>query len=144
MTPRPVRNNNPGDIERNAHTMWQGMMPVSEMTPDQRADSTFVVFENPAYGFRALAILLINYQRIDGLKTVSQMINHFAPPNQNNTAAYVKAVAEFLGVSGDAEIDLSKNDVYLSKMMKKIAIVEAGGWFFSDEDLAAGIKMARG
>ena len=76
--PRGIRNNNPGNIERNA-TRWAGM--TAEQT-----DPRFVVFTSPEYGFRALARTLLTYQRKYGLLSIEDMIGRWAPPNENDTA----------------------------------------------------------
>lgn len=89
---RGIRNNNPGNIDRKPNTHWVGM------SPDQSADSRFVVFSAPEYGIRAMARILRNY-RDRGLVTVSHMISTWAPPKENNTAAYIAAVSAETGLS---------------------------------------------
>jgi hypothetical protein len=84
--PRGIRNNNPGNIDRNT-TKWQGM------ADDQSSDPRFVVFKTPQAGIRALAKILLTYQNHDGLKTVRGIIGRWAPAVENNTSAYVAAVA---------------------------------------------------
>ena len=51
---RGIRNNNPGNIDRNA-TKWQGMA-------DKQDDPRFIVFTSPQYGIRAMARVLLTYQ----------------------------------------------------------------------------------
>ena len=59
--PRGIRLNNPGNIEYGES--WRGM------AADQK-DPRFVTFTEPVYGIRALAKLLLNYQRKHGIRTV--------------------------------------------------------------------------
>jgi hypothetical protein len=89
--PRGIRNNNPGNIERNS-TEWQGM------SQDQSADARFCVFDEPVYGLRALMKVLLTYYRKYNLNTAESIINRWAPPHENDTNAYAKAVAKRLGV----------------------------------------------
>lgn len=91
--PRGIRNNNPGNIERNPANKWQGVMPRERMTPEQRAEKRFEVFASPAWGIRALAALLINYYDRHGLNTINKIIGRWAPPVENDTGAYARAVA---------------------------------------------------
>lgn len=95
---RGERNNNPGNIDRTAER-WQGM------AADQSDDYRFVVFSNPVWGIRALAKLVMNYQKKYQLNTVREIINRWAPPVENDTGAYTQAVARRVGVDLDDPID---------------------------------------
>lgn len=97
--PRGIRNHNPGNIVRDG-TPWQGL------AADQSADPRFCVFNTAADGIRALARLLLTYQDKHGLRTVRGIINRYAPPVENDTGAYVRAVAAALGVAADDPIDV--------------------------------------
>jgi hypothetical protein len=136
---RALRNNNPGNIDAGDH--WRGLCPVDQMTPEQKAETRFAVFASPQYGFRALAIILLNYQKIHGLKSIGQCISRWAPNSENNTTAYILAVANYMQVGPDAPLDLT-NPTVLSQACKGIAIHESGGWVFQDIDLQAGVTMA--
>lgn len=96
ITPRGERNNNPGNIKRNA-IQWEGM------SADQ-TDPVFVVFDDATYGIRALGKLLQKYAE-RGLLTVHQIISTYAPGSENNTAAYIAAVSNALGVKPDEQIN---------------------------------------
>lgn len=100
---RGIRNNNPGNIDRQPGVRWQGQ------SADQSSDSRFVVFDAPQYGIRAIARTLITYQdkrrarngsRID---SVAEIIDRWAPPAENNTSAYQRQVAKALGKAVDDE-----------------------------------------
>lgn len=88
--PRGIRNNNPGNIEWG--DPWQGLIPVNE-----RTDPRFAQFVSPAYGIRAIARTLITYQDKHGIRTVTGVINRWAPPAENDTEAYVRAVQQAVG-----------------------------------------------
>lgn len=134
MTSRGVRNNNPGNIERNA-IKWQGM------ADDQSSDPRFVVFKTPQYGIRAIARLLMNYQSQYALHTVRGLINRWAPPIENNTVAYVNAVAAGVGVGADDPVDVDTAGVMLP-LVKAIILHENGANPYTDSVVMEGIRMA--
>lgn len=97
MQPRGIRNNNPGNIRLG--DPWQGL--VSHQT-----DSAFCQFTTPTYGIRALCRVLISYQDKYGLRSIKDIINRWAPPNENNTGAYVEAVAKATRHSPTTQLDM--------------------------------------
>lgn len=111
------------------------------MTADQAAEHRFAVFAAPKWGFRALATVLLNYEHLHGLNTIRQIIGRWAPPNENNTIAYVKAVCDGVGADPNTPLDLH-DPATLQKLAKAISIHEAGSWMFKQEDLIAGVKLA--
>ena len=88
--PRGLRNNNPGNLRRTGDN-WQGLRPVQD-------DPEFLQFEAPCWGYRALIKTLQTYRKKHGLRTVKEMIARWAPPAENDTAAYVRAVCRELQV----------------------------------------------
>lgn len=114
--PRGIRNNNPGNIRHGAN--WQGLNPKG-----RDIDSAFCVFTAPIYGIRALAKVLINYKKIHGLNTVRTIVSRYAPPNENQTAAYIQSVAKQLGVYPDTVIDIEERGV-LTVFIKAIIRME--------------------
>lgn len=90
--PRGIRNHNPGNIRRTA-TLWRGM------NPDQSADPAFIVFQEPLWGLRALGRVLRTYYDVYRCQTVAAIIARYAPPTENDTAAYQAAVAAALQVT---------------------------------------------
>jgi hypothetical protein len=132
---RALRNANPGNLNAGDH--WQGLQPRASMTPAQAAETRFAVFAAPKWGFRALAIVLLNYARVHHLNTVRQIITRWAPPDENDTEAYIRAVAKAVGIEPDTPIDFTHPDP-----LAALAIHECGGWFFSDADLRAGVQLA--
>jgi hypothetical protein len=85
LKPRGIRNNNPGNIEwmESVSARWRGMIA---------RDGRFGVFDTPANGVRAIGGEL--KASIRKGHTIEQAIHEWAPPTENNTAAYVKVVAE--------------------------------------------------
>lgn len=118
MTARGIRNNNPGNI-RLGSDRWQGMSAV-------QTDGVFIQFDSMLYGIRALIKLLMNYYNKYGLMTVRDIISRWAPDNENNTTAYIKFVADYLGVEPDNVLNLKGDFKLYIKLAKAIALYENG------------------
>ncbi|MDH0055733.1 structural protein [Pantoea ananatis] len=97
---RGIRNNNPGNIRWGDE--WKGLVPEG-----QRTDESFCQFKAPEFGIRAMIIILRNYQSKYGLKTITGIIKRWAPPNENDTQAYIRSVAQATGTDADKPIDLT-------------------------------------
>jgi len=108
--PRGIRNNNPGNIRLG--DPWQGMSQMQN-------DKSFVQFDNPLYGIRALNKVLKTYYTRYGLNTVRGIILRWAPPNENDTDAYVQTVASALGVDADQTINVNEYAPALSAAIIK-------------------------
>lgn len=130
---RGIRNNNPGNIERRGDR-WQGM------SADQSADPRFVVFDSPLYGIRALARILRKYHST-GLTTVQSILNKYAPPSENDTGAYARAVAAALGVSPTQPIALT--DAVMSTLIAAIIKHENGAQPYSGELIMQAVQLER-
>ena len=132
MTARGIRNNNPGNIRHG--DAWQGLA-------EQQTDSSFCVFKTPAYGIRALAILLKNYYEKYGLDTVTKIIKRYAPHTENDTDAYIESVSRALGVLPKRRINPTEPEVML-KLIKAIILYENGSQPYNEEILIKGLEMA--
>lgn len=86
--PRGIRNRNPLNI-RVGNDQWQGAVGD---------DGAFITFEHATMGIRAAARILKNYRDKYGLITVSDIINRWAPPVENDTQSYIESVAGKVGV----------------------------------------------
>jgi hypothetical protein len=115
--PRGVRNRNPGNIRRSSDR-WKGLALV-------QSDPAFFVFEAPLWGIRAMAVILRNYQKRLGLKSLAQIIGRWAPAGENDTAAYVAAVGKAMGVDPRAPLGLG-NDATLRALIAAIIRHENG------------------
>ncbi|EPU0317969.1 hypothetical protein ACVT73_002783 [Klebsiella aerogenes] len=132
--PRGVRNNNPGNLEASSSNPWVGQTG---------SDGRFAKFETPEHGIRALGRNLLSYQR-QGIDTVGEIINRWAPPTDNNdTAAYIKSVCAQLGVKADQPIDASNPDT-LQALCAAIIKHENGSQPYSNEQLSTGVSAALG
>mgnify|MGYP000148980532 CR=1 FL=1 len=134
--PRGIRNHNPGNIRHG--DKWQGAAKIKN---ERDRDPDFVQFESPAWGIRALARVLIAYQDKHDLRTVRGIIGRWAPPNENNTGAYVNAVAARLGVEPDAEIDVYEYAT-MRPLVEAIIRHENGQQPYSAAEIDEGLKRA--
>lgn len=131
---RGIDNNNPGNIEFSKSNPWEGQTG---------SDGRFAKFETPEHGIRALGRNLLSYQR-QGIDTVSDIINRWAPPDDNNdTSAYIKAVCAQLGVTADQPLDASNPDT-LKALCAAIIHHENGNQPYSDQQLSTGVSAAIG
>lgn len=129
--PRGIRNNNPGNIEYNG-TAWRGL-------DNPPHDGRYCRFTDPVYGIRALARVLINYQRLHGINSVRSVINRWAPPHENDTESYISHAASVLGVGADDVISLQE---HLPQFVRVIIRHENGQQPYSDQQISQGIEMA--
>lgn len=136
---RGLRNNNPGNIKYDG-TAWQGLASPP-------SDGTFCIFTDPAYGIRAMAVILQNYVAVDGVpSTVTDIISRWAPPTlpsgaiENNTVAYIADVDSQLGLTpGNDAIDLGSS---LAPLVAAIISHENTIQPYSATTIAQGVSMA--
>ena len=131
--PRGIRNNNPGNIIKTS-SAWAGEV--------QGGDSRFKSFATPEHGIAAVGKNLQAYNS-KGINTVRGIIHKWAPPKENDTGAYVNAVAKALGVSADAKVDV-KDPVVLAALTEAIIKHENGAVPYSKEQIQAGVEAALG
>lgn len=143
-TPRGIRNNNPGNIDYNPRNQWQG-----QLKPDAKIEARFARFDTPENGIRALGKLLINYRGKDGIPgvggpgidTIVETINRWAPSIENNTGAYVQAVARAVGVAPDQVINI-RAPLTLRAVVVEIIRHENGGNPYSAAVIDEGVRRA--
>lgn len=131
--PRGIRGNNPGNIEVTGER-WQGQTG---------SDGRFATFDTPQAGIRALARNLLTYQERHGLNTVQAIVNRWAPPRENDTGAYVQAVARALGVEPDATLSL-RDPQTLQRLAEAIIHHENGRQPYPEAVVRAGVDAALG
>jgi hypothetical protein len=104
LTPRGIRNNNPGNIERN-NIQWQGSIPADQVRAllGVPYDATFEQFDTPANGVRAIGHVLRS-KAARGLTSVDAIIRDYSKTDQD---AYVDFVSGQLGVNADQPIDVT-------------------------------------
>ncbi|MFA2493526.1 hypothetical protein GQE75_02950 [Escherichia coli] len=131
---RGIRNNNPGNLEYSDTNPWVGQAG---------SDGRFAKFETPEHGIRALGRNLISYQK-QGVDTVNDIINRWAPPEDNNdTASYIQAVSAQLGVEPDQPVNASDPDT-LKALCAAIIHHENGEQPYSAQQISTGVNAALG
>jgi hypothetical protein len=139
MASRGIRNNNPGNIEKGQP--WQGL------AENQNSDKRFCVFKAPEWGIRAIVRTLITYQdkrrAKDGSKidTIEDIVNRWAPPFENNTTSYSRAVSLIVGKAVNETIDVRDYDV-MFKLVIAIIKHENGYQPYSTQQINKGLMLA--
>lgn len=130
---RGVRNHNPGNLRRSKDP-WQGLA-------DAQTDTEFFVFKEAKWGIRALARTLITYQDRYKLDTIRLIIGRWAPPNENDTLAYVSSVADKTLIAPDDKIDVHDYET-LRALIEAIIAHECSNHRYPDAVMDAGLVAA--
>jgi len=131
MTPRGIRNRNPGNIRHVQGVTWVGESAT-------QADPAFIQFDDAVYGIRAIARIIRSYER-RGVRTISDAINRWAPPNENDSDAYVSAVCSACSVGPHDPVNL---EIIMPRLIKAIIQHENGQQPYTDDQIARGISLA--
>ncbi len=117
MLSRGLRNCNPGNI-RLSSSPFRGELIPSE-------DPEFKQFESMEWGYRAMFLIIHNYNELYGINTLDEIIKRWAPVSENPTADYIRAVAKRLGVGTRSYIDSRNGDV-MKVLVGAMARIECG------------------
>lgn len=123
MTPKGIRLNNPLNLKHGSD--WQGLTPV-------QSDPEFCEFTDVKWCYRAGAKILDAYAK-RGITSIPQIIATYAPPSENDTAAYIAAVSARVKDPSDT-----------LQMLKALTWHEIGQMPYTDEQINEGIALARG
>ena len=134
--PRGLRNNNPLNIRLGDD--WLGLQKLS-------VDKEFCVFATMPYGYRAAFKVLRNYYDLNNCKTLRRIITRWAPPSENDSDAYLRAVMKKTGIR-DADSVLPNPCFIQNKGLWKdiilaMAEVENGTKNLSPAECEAGMNM---
>lgn len=116
MTPRGIRNNNPLNIRKGCR--WIGLSP-------KQTDKSFCQFTSMVYGVRAGFITLRTYICKHKCNTIEKIISRWAPRNENDTAAYIRAVAKRTKLATDLPIRLEDKRI-MCALISAMIEVECG------------------
>ena len=119
---RGYRNKNPMNI-RDTLTIWKN----EDLS---NVDKSFEEFTCHSAGIRAGARVLMNYERLYGLNTVTGIISRYAPSSENHTIEYIESVCNDLGVKPNTVIDVEGRILDLTKAVIKM---ELGSIPYSDD-----------
>ena len=139
MTPRGITNNNPLNIRRTV-TPWVGKV-------EKPSDPDFEQFVGMAHGLRAAMVNLRTIARRlwgrDKTVSIADVVAVWAPPSENDTYAYARAVASALFIEPDTPLDGVIFDLFPTMMIvvRAMVNVECGaGW--ADKIPAADYRRA--
>ena len=129
--PLGFRNNNPGNI-RDVGIGWEGKIG---------SNKGFVVFDDVAWGIRAMMINLHTSITVHGNNTLRKYISRYAPPQENNTEQYIYFVSQKTGIEPNEKIqfDFDKLKLILCAQFD----VEIGPQYsalITNEDVIEGIS----
>lgn len=110
MWPRGFRNGNPGNFDYVPSIPWQGQIGLEVLPPGVKGRARFAVFRAAVWGIRAIFRDLITGQDRDGEVTIRQIIREWAPPNENDTDAYISVVCARTGFKPDQRLNLHSYD----------------------------------
>lgn len=128
--PRGIRNNNPGNLRSSE---FKGTVGVD--------DGGYGKFDTPESGLRAMAKNLLAQQEKHGLNTVEGIVTKYAPPSENNTAAYISTVAKAIGVGPADKLNL-KDPATMQKLMTAMIQQENGVQPYSPLQIQHGAEAA--
>lgn len=138
---RGIRNNNPGNIEFSNQ-------PGASI---ENKGSRFASFSTPEQGINAMSKQLDLYYTgksrnvTKPINTIQDIVTTWAPPKnkkgqvENNTAAYIAAVAKSMGVDPTAKLNLTDPKIKAALMSAMISH-ENGGNPYTADQYAAGIS----
>jgi hypothetical protein len=91
---RGIRNNNPGNIEYGDFARRMGATG---------SDGRFAIFPTMQAGVAAMLALIKGYKQ-KGIDTISGIISKYAPPGENNDAAYIADVVKQTGIGANQHL----------------------------------------
>lgn len=137
--PRGIRNRNPLNLVYLPPVQWQGL-------DDPPSDGRMCRFVSDQMGIRAAALQVRTYRTRYRLQSISEIVNRWAPPTENNSRAYAKTVADYLGQSVNYAPNVDDADE-LERLLRGMSIVENGhgpldGEWYPDLVWQQGVRLA--
>lgn len=106
------------------------------------SDPVFEEFMEVEDGLRAAGKIFLNYQRLDGLQTPTQLIGRWAPPSDNNpTSTYIANMCKHCAVGADDSVVLADPD-FLAKWLSGIVHQEQGYDCCTNEQIQTAVSEA--
>ncbi|GIW56416.1 MAG: hypothetical protein KatS3mg082_2820 [Nitrospiraceae bacterium] len=133
---RGIRNHNPLNIRLNPANRWQGRVP-----PERNTDGAFEQFEDPVWGLRAGAVLIIAHYDRRGADTIRKLVRIWAPENENDTEAYADFVARETRFSADQRLDFHRAG-HLRRVLVAMIRMENGQQPYTDAQIDAALVRA--
>lgn len=135
--PRGVRNNNPFNMRKNPADKWQGLSA-------EQTDPDFCVFDSSVLGIRAGMRNLIAAQDKHNRRNVNDIIKAYAPSSENDTGAYIAAVAAYMGVKSYDVLDMHSYSDLRSLSEAIIGHENGGKWsdWYTEAQMVKAAVMA--
>jgi len=146
--PRSVRNNNPGNLESDGKTHWEGQI-------DAPLEWPYLAFCDAPHGFRAFRRLLRNVQLLHGVQTIVELIAGktdstgkvlypgFAPAKDGNKPeSYIQFVSSRTGYPKYQQLNFADDGIAFG-LMRAMSRLEAGRDVWKDSDIWDGIKLEK-
>ncbi len=135
---RGLRNNNPGNLRYSTFITWQGQVGSDPLQ--------YVTFSDSIYGLRAMALDLYNNYYLDGITTLTDLINKYAPADDptatNNPTQYAAYVSSQTGIPVNADIQLSgSNIVSIMRAMMNEELGASYSALIPDSDIQQAVTM---
>ena len=123
---------------RRSKDLWKGMAEV-------QTDRAFVQFKSLEWGWRAAFYLLTRtYYHKYRLDTIRDIVTRWAPPNENNTQAYIENVSRLTGIAPDDPLgDPSDSPARWMMVGTAMAIQENGTTSLDYFAMLRGWEMSR-
>lgn len=128
---RGESNFNPGNIRKVPGATWEGQS-------DTQTDPDFVQFTDVKWGIRAIAKILLSYER-EGIDTIRNAIARWAPSTENDTSAYVNDVCQRCSIGPDDVVQFS---AMMLPLVSAIIVHENGSNPYNDAQVNQGILLA--
>lgn len=133
---RGIRNNNPGNLD------YVPMWAKQGATRETGNNGRFAAFATPEEGLRALAVQLKRYANA-GEDSVYKIIKKYAPETENNTIAYMNAVARRMGTGINTRLNMS-DPAIMQKIMNEIIRFENGYNPYSNDMMNEAARFGTG
>ena len=97
--------NNPVNVRHYSNNDWNGLIGY---------DNGYCKFDSVENGYRASFKLIKKYIRDYDLRTIEEIIQRYAPKNENDTEGYIKNVEKWSGIKRNSKISSCLYQIYLS------------------------------
>jgi hypothetical protein len=124
--------NNPGNIEKGQN--FQGEVP----SPHAR----FAAFSDPEHGIRAMVRIFRSYER-RGINTIAGIVSTWAPPNENDTEAYIAHVEQRTGIPRHQPVDIQGDTQSVVAIVAVMTLHENGKQPYDNATLTRGVRMGQ-
>lgn len=93
--------NNPVNVRHYSNNDWNGLIGY---------DNGYCKFDSVENGYRASFKLIKKYIRDYDLRTIEEIIQRYAPKNENDTEGYIKNVEKWSGIKRNSKISSEDNN----------------------------------